>query len=149
MKRKTTYILIIIVSTLLLHNILVQADDEKTVIVQAADGWQNSGIYLRPGDMFTVKASGKWVSGSGHNWYGPEGWGYGTITNDALVGWISKSRPPKLGYNSYKKEIVGNIIMIGKGGTFKSGNGYLYLAMGEWSGCHECRGKVTVTVRKW
>lgn len=122
----------------------------KTVVVHAADGWQDSGIVLRPGQFFEIKAFGAW--GSGYEVFptGPEGGNFGTLTNNALVGYIGKNPPKKLDRDCYKSSIVQRIFRIGRGGLFKSGGiepgDKLWLAMGEWSGCKECSGRVEVLI---
>jgi len=65
----------------------------------------------------------------------------------ALVGWIDEHKPEILGYESYERQIIQRIILISRGGLFKSyGNGNLFLAMGEFSGCKECDGKMEVLI---
>jgi hypothetical protein len=119
----------------------------KRLKIYAEKGWQDSGIKLKEGQYYSVKAKGYWVSGSEPIFTGPEGHQFGTIDNNALVGKISSSRPDRLGYDSYKREIISQIILIGRGGEFKSyTDGKLWLAMGEWSGCKECRGEVEVLI---
>lgn len=117
-----------------------------TVKVEASAGWQDSGVELRVGQRYSVTAFGHWVSGSGEP-VGPEGGGTGTITSDALVGMIGRARPDRLGYDSYKPEIVSRVILIGEGGKFLTlTNGKLWLAMGDWSGCKQCRGTIEVQI---
>jgi hypothetical protein len=117
-----------------------------TVMVKAEAGWQDSGVELRPGQRYSVTAFGSWVSGT-QNPVGPDGDESGTITNDALIGMLSRTRPARLNYDSFKREIVGRIIRIGAGGRFKSmDNGTLWLAMGDWSGCKECSGALEVQI---
>jgi hypothetical protein len=119
----------------------------KKVIIYAEKGWQDTGILLKSNQYYSIFARGSWVSGYGNFSTGPDGNRYGTIDNDALVGWIREKKPKKLGYKSYKKEIIRRIILIGEGGLFKSyAEGKLWLAMGEWSGCKECSGQVEVLI---
>jgi len=119
----------------------------KKVIIYADKGWQDTGILLNSDQYYSIFARGSWVSGYDVTATGPEGKGWGTITNGALLGWIGEIKPEKLDYKSYKKDIVSRIILIGEGGLFKScGDGKLWLAMGDWSGCKECSGKVEVLI---
>ena len=119
----------------------------RKVTVYAEKGWQDSGIKLSQGQYYSIHASGAWVSGYNQALLGPEGNGTGTITTGALLGWISKERPKKLDYNSYKKEVISQIIFIGRGGFLKaSENGTLWFAMGDWSGCKECDGEIEVLI---
>jgi hypothetical protein len=117
-----------------------------TVYIEAEAGWQNSGVELRAGQRYSVAAYGRWVSGTTEP-VGPEGDETGTITNDALLGMLSRTRPERLGYKSFQREIIGRIIRIGAGGRFRSpSDGYLWLAMGDWSGCKECSGTLEVQI---
>lgn len=110
-------------------------------------GWQDSGISLKRGQYYRVEARGSWISGYKHPAHGPEGEGSGTLKDGPLVGWISPHRPDKLGYDSYTREVINHVIFIGDGGLFKAyGDGRLWLAMGEWSGCEECSGQVEVLI---
>ena len=119
----------------------------KKVNIEADKGWQDTGILLNSDQYYSIYARGSWVSGYDVPPIGPEGKGWGTITNGALLGWIAKIKPEKLGYKSYTRQIVQRIILIGEGGLFKSwGDGKLWLAMGDWSGCKECSGKVEVLI---
>jgi hypothetical protein len=119
----------------------------KKAVINAREGWQNTGVTLRSDQYYSVSAWGAWASGFTGNSYGPEGIGHGTIGSNALVGWIAVKQPEKLGYKSYTKEIIGNIIYIGKEGFFKSyADGILWLSMGEFSGCKECSGQVEVLI---
>ena len=129
------------------HNSPQSAVKASMIKIFAEMGWQNSGVNLKAGQYYMVKAYGSWSSGYNNLAMGPEGRGYGTIINDALVGWIALKKPERLGYESYKKEIVENIILIGRGGMFKAKyDGILWLAMGEWSGCKECAGELEVII---
>lgn len=119
----------------------------KKVVIFAEKGWQNSGIALKKGQYYSVSAWGSWSSGYETLAFGPEGKGYGTINDLPLVGWITGKQPPKLGYDSFKREIITMIIFLGKGGLYKSyANGSLWLSMGEWSGCEECSGEMEVLI---
>ncbi|MFC2166754.1 hypothetical protein ACFLQZ_02165 [Acidobacteriota bacterium] len=119
----------------------------KKVIIYAEKGWQDTGIQLNLGQYYSIIARGSWISGYDRLSIGPEGVGYGTITNGALVGWIANKKPENLGYKSYTNDIVQHIIRIGDGGHFKSyTDGKLWLGMGEWSGCKECSGQVEVLI---
>ena len=119
----------------------------KKVIRYADKGWQDTGILLNSNQYYSIFARGSWVSGYDVTATGPEGKGWGTITNGALLGWIGKIKPEKLDYKSYTRQIVQRIILIGEGGLFKSiGDGKLWLGMGDWSGCKECSGQVEVLI---
>jgi hypothetical protein len=114
--------------------------------VQAAGGWQDSGLSLKAGQHYAISAWGTWASGTSGT-AGPEGKGNGTLTEDALLGMVAINRPRQLSYDSYVKEIVGQIIRIGRGGEFNSpASGKLWLCMGDWSGCKECSGYVEVLI---
>ncbi len=113
----------------------------------AEKGWQDTGVQLKEGQYYEVHAKGSWVSGYKQDLDGPEGKGWGTLNSGALVGWIAGRKPETLGYESYKPQIIQSIILISRGGLFKSyGNGNLFLSMGEWSGCKECDGKMEVLI---
>lgn len=115
--------------------------------INASQGWQDTGIRLKQGQYYSVEARGSWVSGFDVVSHGPEGFGGGTLVNGALLGWIDKKRPERLGYKSFTKKIVSSIIYIGRGGLLKAVNtGTLWMAMGEWSGCKECKGNVEVLI---
>ena len=119
----------------------------KKVYIEANLGWQDSGVRLKSEQYYSVKASGSWVSGWDVDSHGPEGNGDGTLVNGALLGWIANKKPERLGYKSFTRKIVSRIVYIGEGGMRKSnGDGKLWLAMGEWSGCKECSGKVEVLI---
>lgn len=119
----------------------------KKVVIYAEKGWQDSGIRLKRNQYYSITARGNWISGYNTPFKGPEGSGYGTIDNDALVGWISDKKPEKLGRDSYNKHVISKVIFIACGGLFKSyGDGKLWLAMGDWSGCKECSGSVEVLI---
>lgn len=119
----------------------------KTVTINAELGWQDTGVRLKYGQYYSVDARGSWVSGYDVGAHGPEGFGGGTIVNGALLGCIDKKKPERLGYKSFTRKIVSSIIYIGRGGMLKSiNNGTLWMAMGEWSGCKECRGKLEVLI---
>ena len=119
----------------------------KRIVVQAHKGWQNSGILLKKNQYYSIIARGSWISGYEKLAYGPEGRGTGTITDNALVGWIEKEQPQRLNYDSYKREIVGKVIFIGREATLISyEDGILWLAMGDWSGCKECTGELEVLI---
>lgn len=119
----------------------------KKVIIYAEKGWQDTGILLNSGQYYSIFARGSWISGYGILSTGPEGKGWGTITNGALLGWIGNKKPEKLDYKSYTIHIVQKIILIGEDGLFKSyENGKLWLGMGDWSGCKECAGQVEVLI---
>ena len=117
------------------------------VIIYAEKGWQDSGIQLNNGQYYSIYARGSWVSGYDKLSMGPEGAGDGTITSNALLGWIATKKPEKLGYKSYTQDIVERIILIGQGGLLKSyTDGKLWLGMGDWSGCKECAGQMEVLI---
>lgn len=119
----------------------------KQVIIKARKGWQDSGIKLEKGQLYQIYARGSWISGYGLPAIGPEGSGKGTISDNALVGFISDSKPEQLNYKSYKREIVDKIVVIRRGGLFEAyQKGTLWLSMGEWSGCEECDGSVDVLI---
>jgi hypothetical protein len=110
-------------------------------------GWQDSGISVKRGQYYRVEARGSWISGYKHPAHGPEGEGSGTLKDGPLVGWISPNRPERLGYESYTREVINHVIYLGEGGLFKAyGDGRLWLAMGEWSGCEECSGRIEVLI---
>lgn len=117
-----------------------------TVSIDAATGWQDSGVDLVTDQSYFVTASGSWGSGAGEP-VGPDGRGRGTLADDALVGMVSRLKPARLGYESYTREIVPNVILIKSGGRFRSPSpGTLWLAMGDWSGCRECSGRIEVQI---
>ncbi len=119
----------------------------KKVIIYAEKGWQDTGILLNSDQYYSIVARGSWISGYDKLSMGPEGAGYGTISSNALVGWIVNKKPEKLGYKSYTQDIVERIILIGEGGLFKSyADGKLWLGMGDWSACKECAGQVEVLI---
>ena len=120
----------------------------KFAIVDAGQGWQNSGIKLKKGQTYQIYAKGAWVSGFGIENFGPEGFvGSGTITDNTLIGFIAESKPKRLSYKSFTREIVCGIILLRRGGFFKAASdGTLWLSMGEWSGCKDCMGKVEVLI---
>jgi len=142
----------ILVALACIFSVCSSASSQTSVVAQritlhAEKGWQDSGISLKAGQYYSVSARGYWVSGSEPNFTGPEGQGFGTINNNALLGMIKKTQPEILGYESYRKEIISGIVLIGKGGEFRSyADGNLWLAMGEWSGCKECRGVVEALI---
>lgn len=117
-----------------------------TVSVDAAAGWQDSGVDLDSGQRYEISAYGHWASGAGVP-VGPDGGERGTIADDALVGMVAKVKPARLTYESYTRDVVPNIILIRAGGKFRSpGSGTLWLAMGDWSGCRQCRGMIEVQI---
>ena len=118
------------------------------VTINAEKGWQNSGVSLSKEQVYSISAWGAWSSGYETNSCGPEGKAYGTIRDWPMVGFIAKKQPPKLTYESSKNpNITLNIILLGKSGIFKSyGNGTLWLAMGEFSGCKECSGVMEILI---
>lgn len=119
----------------------------KKVVIHAEDGWQDTGIKLKTGQYYFVSARGNWVSGYGTSYSGPDGIGHGTLTNNALLGFISEKKPPKLSYDSFKREVVSYVILIGKGGLFKAyGKGNLWLGMGDWSDSKERAGDLEVLI---
>jgi hypothetical protein len=119
----------------------------KKITIWADKGWQDTGIQLKAKQYYSIHACGWWSSGLDVVGSGPEGGGYGTIVNGALLGWIADKQPKKLDYESYKKEIIGKIILIGQEAFLKSyGEGKLWLTMGEWSGCEDCQGKIEVLI---
>ena len=119
----------------------------KRIVVAAAEGWQDSGVVLKAGQYYAIDARGSWVSGLNQPFEGPDGRGWGTLTNGALLGWISDKKPERLGYDSYTHVIIRNIILIARGGLFKAAmNGRLWLCRGDWSECKECTGEVEVLI---
>ena len=143
-------LLSMIAAVLLLQFMDVSAQSQVKaykIKVFAESGWQSSGVQLERGTYYSVHATGSWTSGFNTKTMGPEGEEYGTITDHALLGQIAAKRPEKLGYESYKKQIIQKLIRIGRGGMFKAKmGGILWLAMGEWSGCKECTGEVEVLI---
>jgi hypothetical protein len=129
---------------------VLQAQDSfvvKRVTVKADKGWQNSGIRLQPLQFYSIKAFGTWISGLESPRRGPEGDMSGTICGNALVGWIAEDRPALLNRGSYTKNVVQNIILLGREAFRRAFNeGFLWLAMGEWSGCEECLGEIEVII---
>jgi len=145
--KKSIFILILT----LIGNLTVLASQSpvrsKHVIISAKQGWQDSGIKLKLGQFYQIYARGSWISGYGLPACGPEGSGRGTISDNALVGFIADSKPKKLDYESYKRDIIDKIVIIRRGGLFKAyRKGTLWLGMGEWSGCEECDGSVEVLI---
>lgn len=121
--------------------------ESKSLKVFPEDGWHDTGIELKKGQYYRIEARGSWISGYKRPAHGPEGWGAGTLNDGALVGWISPQKPERLGYDSYRREVIISLIYVGEGGLFKSyGNGRLWLAMGEWSGCKECSGEIEALI---
>lgn len=119
----------------------------KKVVIHAEDGWQDTGVKLKPNQYYFVSARGTWVSGYGTPYSGPDGMGCGTLTNNALLGFISEKRPPKLNYDAFKREIIARTTLIGKGGLFKTvGYGNLWLGMGDWSDSKERAGELEVLI---
>jgi hypothetical protein len=119
----------------------------KRVTVEAALGWQNSGISLKSGQYYSIKAFGSWVSGLESVFKGPEGDLSGRIDGDPLVGWIADKQPDRLTPESYNKKVIENVILLGREGYFRSYRyGFLWLAMGDWSGCKECVGRIEVII---
>lgn len=56
---------------------LSQASGPKTttkVMAEASD-WRNSGVLLKKGSAYTIKASGRWSAGAICGWTGPDGFG--------------------------------------------------------------------------
>lgn len=151
MKRKPIIRLLSVLTAVLLI-FLIDASSQSQVkayklTIFAEGGWQSSGVPLKGGEYYSVHATGSWTSGYNSATMGPEGDESGTLTDHALLGQISAKRPEKLGYESYKPNIIQNIIRIGRGGMFKAKiSGILWLAMGEWSGCKECTGEVEVLI---
>ncbi|MBD3413106.1 MAG: hypothetical protein GF421_01580 [Candidatus Aminicenantes bacterium] len=146
MKKKT-----LVLSGILIANLMVLSAQSlvrsRHVLISAKKGWQDSGIKLKKDQFYQIYARGSWISGYGLPANGPEGSGKGTISDNALVGFIADSRPQQLGYESYKREILDRIIIIRRGGLFKAyQKGTLWLGMGEWSGCEECDGSVEVLI---
>ena len=121
--------------------------DSKRLKVFPENGWHDTGVKLTMGQFYRIEARGSWLSGYKRPAHGPEGWGSGTLNDGPLVGWISPHKPERLGYDSYRREVISKLIFIGEGGLFKSyGEGTLWLAMGEWSGCEECSGEIEVLI---
>jgi len=119
----------------------------KKVVIHAEDGWQDTGVKLKPNQYYFVCARGTWVSGYGTPYSGPDGMGCGTLTNNALLGFISEKRPPKLNYDAFKREIISSTVLIGEGGLFKAvGYGNLWLGMGDWSDSKERAGELEVLI---
>ena len=140
MKKAAVFFLVFILIIIFgLENVYSQSPvTSKKVVIHAEDGWQDTGVKLKASQYYSVSARGTWVSGYGTPYSGPDGMGCGTLTNNALLGFISEKRPPKLNYDAFKKEIVSSTILIGKGGLFKAvGKGYLWLGMGDWSDSKE------------
>ena len=149
MKKQIKFYSILFLSCLsLVPYVLTQEPvHSKKVSVFAEKGWQDSGIELSQGQYYSIHASGTWISGYDLPFQGPEGNGSGTITTGQLLGWISDKQPERLDRNSYKKEVICQIIVIGRGGLFKANaDGKLWFAMGEWSGCKECSGEIEALI---
>jgi len=138
---------LLLLSVLLTVTGIQNSPASKKVIVGAPLGWQNSGIRLRMGQYYSVKAFGTWVSGLESQSLGPGGDLSGRITADPLVGWIAEKQPERLNPESYNKYILSKVILLGGEGYFRSySDGFLWLAMGDWSGCKECLGKIDVII---
>lgn len=138
------FVTIFLISPFVSAQINVKA---KRILVHAEKGWQDTGVQLRRNQFYSIYARGAWVSGYEVPESGPDGSGYGTITSNALVGYISSKKPDNLSYDSYKKDIVDKIVLIGQGGMLKAyGEGTLWLSMGDWSGCKECSGFLEVLI---
>ncbi|MBN2244435.1 MAG: hypothetical protein JW755_01180 [Candidatus Aminicenantes bacterium] len=148
--KKTTVFFLAFISIIIIgsENLFSQSPViSKKVAVHAEDGWQDSGVKLKAGQYYLVSARGTWVSGYETQYSGPDGLGCGTLTNNALLGFISEKKPPKLNYDSFKREIVSRVILIGKGGLFKAvGDGKLWLGMGDWSESKERAGELEVLI---
>jgi len=149
MKKAAVFFLVFILIIIFrLENVYSQSPvTSKRVVIHADAGWQDTGIKLKTGQYYSVSARGTWVSGYGTPYSGPDGMGCGTLTNNALLGFTSEKRPPKLTYDAFKREIISSIILIGEGGLFKAvGEGNLWLGMGDWSDSKERAGELEVLI---
>jgi serine/threonine protein kinase len=121
----------------------------STVSVSSTTGWQETSVYLKSGDKFTVTyASGSWsVDYRNFPYVGPGGY---SEQEDAKI-----YQGCKIDTSQTYGVLLGSVgsapngaFPIGQGGTFAAGNnGYLYLRINDNDAClGDNNGSVTVTI---
>lgn len=86
---------------------LAQAGRPKTTakVLAKASEWRNSGVLLKKGSTYAIKASGRWTAGAICGWTGPDGFGItftcsgtgtylGSDSASALLGKIGEAGKP-------------------------------------------------------